>query len=203
VSSYSLVVNGTVVQTVTANQAAVSASLNWTVPAGAAAGNSYTVQISAVNTGGHVGYASLGLVVAGSTALTGTVSLGSSYAGHSLVLGAGTYTVPAALSLNSLTLMSGALVVGVAGQPLGLTVAGALKVQCGSRLDLTAYGYAGAPATRATCPGWRRREWSRRASTPAAATAAWASSGATSAGRLWARRSTASTCRSRAAAAAR
>ena len=143
VSSYSLIVNGTVVQTVTANQATVSATLNWTVPAGTPAGNSFTVQISAVNPGGHIGYGNVTLVTASSSALTGNVSLGSSYSGQALVLGAGTFTVPAALSLSSLTLMNGAHVVGVPGQPLALTVSGALTVQCGATIDAGALGYVG------------------------------------------------------------
>ncbi|HYL05490.1 MAG TPA: Ig-like domain-containing protein, partial [Thermoanaerobaculia bacterium] len=143
VASYSLVVNGTVVQTVSTNQKSVSASLNWTVPAGTPAGNSFSVQISAVNPGGHVGYGSIHLVVAGS-ALTGNLSLGSSYNGQSLLLGAGTFTASGVSTLASLTLLNGAKLVGTANQSLKLTVSGALAVECGGAIDGTALGYLGA-----------------------------------------------------------
>jgi hypothetical protein len=143
VASYSLVVNGTVLQTVTANQPTVAASLNWTVPAGAAPGNSYTVQISAVNSSGHTGYAAFHLAVPTQAVLAGNLTLGSSYAGQSLALGAGTFTVPSALSLASLTLLYGAKVTGVAAQPLNLSVAGTLAAQCGSAIDMNFLGYQG------------------------------------------------------------
>jgi hypothetical protein len=147
IQSYSLVVDGVTQQTVTVNQATVSASFTWTPPANAAAGQTFAIRIEARDFGGGMGYATLSLSAAATTPLTGTQNLTSARNGQALVLGAGTFTVQEPISLTSLTLLNGAKVVGLTGQTLSLTVTGTTRIQCGGLLDLSNLGYAGATAT--------------------------------------------------------
>ncbi|HEV7509643.1 MAG TPA: Ig-like domain-containing protein [Thermoanaerobaculia bacterium] len=144
IQSYSLVVDGTTQQTVTANQATVSSSFTWTPPANAALGTTFAVRVEARDFGGGVGFATLSLAVPAVAPLTGTQNLTSARNGQALVLGSGTFTVQEPISLASLSLLNGAKVVGLAGQTLSLTVTGATRIQCGGLLDVSNLGYAGA-----------------------------------------------------------
>ncbi|HEX4495559.1 MAG TPA: carboxypeptidase regulatory-like domain-containing protein, partial [Thermoanaerobaculia bacterium] len=152
VQSYSLVVNGTTVQTVgNLNQATVPAVLTWTPPANAAAGSIFNLRVEARDYSGEVGFAALTLAVPAGSLLTGTQTLTSAVNGQSLVLGAGTFMVQQPLSLASLTLLNGARVVGLSGGTTSLTTSGALTLQCGAVLDVSALGYAG--GLTASSPG--------------------------------------------------
>ncbi|HEX6904370.1 MAG TPA: carboxypeptidase regulatory-like domain-containing protein [Thermoanaerobaculia bacterium] len=156
IQDYSLVVDGVAQQTVTANQAAVSSSFNWTPPAGAAPGTPFVVRVQARDFAGGVGFASMTLTVSAVAPLTGNQSLTSARNGQALSLGAGTFTVQEPLSLASLTLLNGARVVGLTGQTLDLTVAGTVRVQCGAQLDASHLGYAGGQVANAPGgkPAW-------------------------------------------------
>ncbi len=149
VQSYSLVVDGTTVQTVgNLNQASVAASLTWTPPANAVAGTTFNLRVEARDFSGKVGFAALTLSVP-TQAVRTSQSLTSALNGQALTLGSGTFTVQQPLSLASLTLLSGAKVVGLSGQPLALAVTGLLRVQCGGSLDVTALGYPGGQSQNA------------------------------------------------------
>jgi hypothetical protein len=147
IQSYSLVVDGATQQTVTANQATVSASFTWTPPANAALGTTFAVRIEARDFGGGVGFANLSLSVPPAAALTGTQTLTSARNGQTLYLGSGTFTVQGPVSLASLTLLSGSKVVGQSGQAMSLGVTGSLRIQCGGLLDMSNLGYAGGPTS--------------------------------------------------------
>jgi protocatechuate 3,4-dioxygenase beta subunit len=144
VQSYSLVVDGTTVQTVTApNQSSVSASLTWTPPANAAPGTTFNLKVEARDYSGQVGSATLTLAVPIQTIRAGSQSLTSALNGQAVVLGAGTFTVQGPLNLSSLLLLAGAKVVGPVGQTVDLTVTGALRIQGSGQLDATGLGYLG------------------------------------------------------------
>ncbi|HEY3566741.1 MAG TPA: carboxypeptidase regulatory-like domain-containing protein [Thermoanaerobaculia bacterium] len=147
VQSYSLVVDGTTVQTVgNLNQASVSASLTWTPPANTAPGTTFNLRVEARDYSGKVGSTTLTLSVPTGTVLTGTQSLTSAVNGQPLILGGGTFTVQQPISPTSLRLLSGARVVGagLSGATVSInTTPGALIVQCGAVLDMSALGYTG------------------------------------------------------------
>ncbi len=149
VQSYALIVDGVTLQTVYTNTASVSSSFNWTPPAGAAAGTVFNLRVQATDFAGGVGHAEVQLIVPQGT--LAPQSLTSARNGQSLILGSGTFTVQEPLSLASLTLLSGAKLTGLAGQPLTLTVAGALRVQCGASIDISNQGYLG--GVTANSPG--------------------------------------------------
>ncbi len=145
VSGYTVLVNGSAIaQNDAVNQPSTSSSVSWTVPAGAAAGSTFTVRVEGRDFSGGLGFAEVVLTVPATPPLTGTQNLTAAHNGQSLVLGTGTFTVTAPLSLASLTLMNGAVVKGTAGADLRLDVAGTARVQCGATLTGTALGYAGA-----------------------------------------------------------
>ena len=151
VQSYSLVVDGTTVQTVgNLNQASVAASLTWTPPANAAPGTMYNLRVEARDFSGKVGSTAFTLTVPSQTIRTGTQSLTSSLNDTDVILGSGTFTVSQPLSLKSLRLLGNAKVVGVSGQTLSIAVtAGDLRVQCGGVIDVTAQGYSGGQSANA------------------------------------------------------
>jgi len=157
VESYRLTVDGVEHQAVSTNAASVSASLAWTVPAGATAGTVYDVRVEARDFGGGVGYAQTYLTVTPGLYLTGTQSLTAAMVdGQVLTLGAGTFTAAEPLAPASLAVMSGATVLGTAGQPLEITSAGEIYVQCGGLIDAYALGYAGGTSadTSGGAPAW-------------------------------------------------
>jgi hypothetical protein len=146
--SYRVLVNSVVEHEVLAvDQGSVSITYAWTPPAGSAPGTAYTVRVEGRDYANNVGSAQWQLVVPAGTALTGNQSLDATLDGLGLTLGAGTYTVTGPISLQALTLTSGARVVPPAGGAVDLSVLGELRIQCGSTLDGTALGYAGGTGT--------------------------------------------------------
>src|SRR6185503_788223 len=61
--------------------------------------------------------------------------------GQSLVLGTGTFTVIEPLSLQELTVLTDARVVGVVGQTLSLNVAEDLHLNAGAVIDVSGLGF--------------------------------------------------------------
>jgi hypothetical protein len=153
VQRYSLVVDGTPVQTVNvaAGQAQVTGTLTWTPPANTAAGTVFDVRVEARDFAGGVGFASLSLAVPSTPVLTGTQSLTSALNGQAVFLGAGAFTAQGPLDLASLTLLNGARLMAPAGQALDVGAAGNIRVQCGAAIDVSGRGYLG--ATAANTPG--------------------------------------------------
>ena len=152
IQSYSLVVDGQTVQTTSVAQPSVTATLSWTPPANTAPGTAFVVRVEARDYGDGVGYQAMTLRTPPTTPRTGTQSLTAANSdGADVYLGSGTFTVTQAISPSSLILMSGAKVVGVAGQTAKIAVTGTARVQCGASIDLSNLGYAG--TTAANSPG--------------------------------------------------
>jgi hypothetical protein len=118
-----------------------------TVPAEAAPGQTFTLELTASDFGGNVGVAQAAMVVVGGTVLTGDHTLDSSFDGQDLVLGAGTFTVVEPLAPSALNLLGGARVVGAAGETLRLAVQGELRVGGGASIDVSGLGFPGSGAS--------------------------------------------------------
>ncbi len=100
IASYRLTVNGQEVTSVPlVDQAAIDVSLLWTVPATAHAGDVFTLRIEATDFAGNVGSAETALTVAAGTVLTASQTIGGSFAGQSLVLSQGTFTLSGSVHL--------------------------------------------------------------------------------------------------------
>jgi hypothetical protein len=146
IQSYSLVVDGQTVQTVSVAQPSVTATLSWTPPANAAPGTAFVVRVEAKDFGNSVGYQAMTLKIPATTVRTGTQTLTSAVNGQAVFLGAGTFTVQGPIAPSSLILLSGARLVAPASQAIALTVAGELRVQCGAAVDGNGLGYLGGKA---------------------------------------------------------
>ncbi|HEX6199484.1 MAG TPA: Ig-like domain-containing protein, partial [Thermoanaerobaculia bacterium] len=118
-----------------------------TIPAEAAPGRTFTLELTASDFGGNVGVAEVALAVVDGTVLTGDQTLDSSLDGQDLILGTGTFTVIGPFAPGSLHLLGGARVVGEAGQPLRLAVQGALHVGGGASIDVSGLGFPGSGAS--------------------------------------------------------
>lgn len=144
VASYEVRVDGQVVDSVTANGAStVSSSYTWMPPA-AAPGTSFVIEVRGADFAGNSGAALVSLVVPTVPVLAGSMNLFSTlHDSQSLVLTGGTFTVQDALTLENLTLLAGARLVGTSGTTLDLTVNGRLRLQCGSSVDASGLGATG------------------------------------------------------------
>jgi hypothetical protein len=135
---------------------AVSATVPtaWNVPAEAEAGEVFEVVLRVEDFAGRSATITRQATVAAGV-LRGTQSLAGSLSGD-VVLGAGTFTASAPLSLQSLTLLQGAVLTAPGTTAIDLQTAGTLAVQCGAKIDATAKGYASAASSTtsaATAPG--------------------------------------------------
>ncbi len=101
---------------------------------------------------GNVDSQTLSLDLVGHSALGGGGNLDSSWQGVSLLLAAGDYSAEVPLQLASLVLQPGAVLTSPEGLSLDLEVSGEVALQCGSRIDLQAKGYAG--GTSGHRAGW-------------------------------------------------
>ncbi|MCG8460246.1 MAG: hypothetical protein MI919_28520, partial [Holophagales bacterium] len=127
----------------------VSASFPWTVPAGSAPGTVHTLRVESADFGAAVGMAEVRIEVAPASTLVGNHSLGATHAGQVLVLAPGTHTLTEPLALQRLVLLPGATLVGEAGEAFELDVSGQVRLQCGSKLEMTSRGHAGGVGTLA------------------------------------------------------
>jgi hypothetical protein len=86
-------------------------------------------------------------LVAGEVAISGSGTLSAPLRATSLTLGAGSDTsLAGTFTIQDLTLESGAVLKGTAGQDLRLVVPGTLTVQAGALIDVTGLGYGPAQA---------------------------------------------------------
>ena len=154
VDSYQLTAGGDVLLSATGvGLAMVEGEVLWTPPGTAQPGDSFLVEWRATDSDGKVGVRTITLEVPSGTLLTGDQELDSSRDGQSLVLDDGTFTVIEPIALASLQLLDGARVGGEAGEPLELTVAGRLRLDQGSEIDMTALGYPGGQSSSAARGG--------------------------------------------------
>ncbi len=143
IDAYTLTLDGEVIASRSLiEQPTFTDQLVLTIPADAVAGQTFTLRLEASDFAGNTSVAQAAMVViSAGQVLTGNRNLDSSFNGQSLALGTGTFTVTQPLSLQSLTLLTGARVVGVTGQTLSLSVAGELHVNAGASIDVSGLGY--------------------------------------------------------------
>lgn len=119
----------------------VDAALAWSVPADAAAGTSFALELFARDYGGNVASRSLTVATPAVAALSGDRGLDGSIDGTALVLGPGTFTAISPLRPSSLELLGGAILTTSDEVPLVVEVAGTARVACDAVVDVSGRGY--------------------------------------------------------------
>ncbi len=144
IDGYTLSVDGEVIGSeFLIGQSVFTDAVTLTPPADAQPGDSFTVVLEASDFGRNTATSTATLVIPIGTPQTGNQTLDSSFDGQDLLLGAGTFTVVEPLDLNSLTLLSGAVVVGSSGQPLSIAAAGRIQIGAGSTISMNGRGFLG------------------------------------------------------------
>ncbi len=146
IESYRVLVNGTVILDVPfVDQASVVSSAPWTVPATASPGDVITVRLEARDFAGQVGSTEATLTVTAGTFLSGDRTVADTYAGQTLMLSKGTFTVNGPLHVGDLILQAAVLKSAALGS-VNVIATGRVEVSCSSRIDVTGLGYAGGGA---------------------------------------------------------
>jgi len=137
-----LTVDGlTVAESDGVDAATVDAALAWPVPADAAAGTSFALELFARDYGGNVANRTVTVVTPAVAVLSGDRDLDGAVDGTALVLGPGTFTATSPLRPASLELLGGAILTTPVEIPLVVEVAGTVRVACDAVIDVSGRGY--------------------------------------------------------------
>lgn len=145
-STWTVTANGVEVASATAvASSTASTTVSWSPPAGALAGELFTLRAEATDYAGNVGAVERVLTAPAGVYYTSGTTLDSSLDGQHLALGPGTHTVAGPLALASLTVTDGAILKPAAGVwEVRVTSPGDIVFQCGSLVDVTRdAGYPG------------------------------------------------------------
>ena len=123
----------------------ITDAFSWTPPADAEEGDTFEIRLTARDSALYEGSATITLVTLGGTVLVGDIDLDNTYEGQHLVLANGSFTALSELAPESLILLRGTTlqneVVGDEGQPLVLSAAGSVTVQCKASINVSGRGY--------------------------------------------------------------
>ncbi len=151
VDSYDIVVNGIpVLEDEPVNATNLSTTYQWTPPAEAQPGDTFTIRIQARDFASNLGNAEIALTVPAGTILTGERTLDSRHDGETFVLGPGTFTIDTGLdelSPENLILAQGAILATTTMHSLAIDATGEVHVACGAVLEASGYGYSGGSST--------------------------------------------------------
>lgn len=155
IQHYSIFVDGVpLLEEMPVGTTSLDGQYTWIPPSDAGPGDEFVIRIVARDWNGNQGSASLRLTVPDGTVLTGDQELARPFVGESLVLGSGEFTATTELSPENLILVSGAILTTPVLQPLVVSVAGEVRVQCGAAIDVIGKGYPSAETyPGATLPG--------------------------------------------------